>query len=198
MAEPLYRMFAIHIEEINPRTSQSEPSVFVGLGRTRTESHEEEVTVFRKKNLYYGSRFVRAMPELVPAHGFKTRRHGIPEANALRQDLAHRGFSVNPSDGSTYRLYVVNLDSNGLRPESPRCVYVGQTSIEVTRRVQQHRRGYKAAKVASAFREINWTLTPSTTEFHSQWDAVAAETALGRKLQTSGYQVWGPQLLGPT
>jgi len=71
-------------------------------------------------------------------------------------------------------------------------VYVGQTSIGVDSRVAQHRRGHRAARVASAFLGLNEELTPREAVFRSQWDAIAEETLLGKKLQNEGYKVWGP------
>jgi len=193
LASPEHWLFGVTLQDVVPRRDPSLPNIFIGLSRRRVESPEEAIEVMDRREHYYASWFEEVFSSGIPSASFATRSEGIALASEVRQDFAHRGFTVNPRRDHSYRLYVVNLDAKALGFPGRPCVYVGQTSLSINQRINQHLRGYKASKVAHAFLGPNRALEPADKIFHSQWDAVAEETQFGRELQRRGFLVWGPQ-----
>lgn len=195
MNQPGYRLVAVELNDLVPRRNQSFPNLFVTLTRAKVLDHDEAVHRIRKKG-HYARHIVRGRPELVPDVYFSERKDGKARANAVRQALAHQGFTVNPSITSEYRLYVIDLDPERLKNPGSKNVYVGETSIDIEDRLKQHVRGFKAARVAKAMTTLNMNLTPTDKILHSEWDAIAEEEALASALIAKGYSVWGPNCNG--
>lgn len=187
-----HRIFVAELVDVVPRRRRDFPNLFVGLSRGKFASHDQALQRALRKNKHFGPHFLKPAPHLVEGGVFPVREEGKPMVSLIRQSLAFEGYTVNPLVGAEYKLYVVDLDPLKLKTTETRCVYVGQTSIDVESRIAQHRRGHKAARVAPAFLRLNEQLTPRGAVFRSQWDAIAEETLLGKKLQDEGYKVWGP------
>lgn len=193
MSELGYRIFAAELSEEFPRRVETHPAVYVGLSRKRVLSHGDAIERILGGKSQYARLIVSARPDLVTHEVFEERDEGVESLALVRRHLARQGFSVNPSRTCSYKLYVVDLDSAKLKRPGKRCVYVGMTSLPVQDRLNQHRSGVKAARVARAFLRLNTDLTPHHKVFFSRWDATAEETELGRTLARDGYEVWGPQ-----
>ena len=193
MSSPEHWLFGVTLQDVVPRRNPLLQNVFIGLSRRRVKSSEEAIEVMDRRDHYYARWFEEVFSAGIPSVSFATRGEGVSLANEVRQDFAYRGYTVNPRRDQNYRLYVVDLDATVLGFAGKKCVYVGQTSMSINRRINQHLCGYKASKVAHAFLGPNRALEPTDKIFHSQWDAVAEETQFGKELQRQGFLVWGPQ-----
>ena len=123
---------------------------------------------------------------------FESPTEAKAEAKALKYDLARRGYTVNPDPKATFSIYVVHLDPEMLKRPGEKCVYVGETAVNVEKRLAQHREGKRlAARVSKAFLERAIELEPKCLSIFSRYDSVATEVEWKEHLESLGYLVWG-------
>jgi hypothetical protein len=120
----------------------------------------------------------------------------------LRARLSAKGFTVN-GDMTTWKLYVVELEYSPPDKGAPKIghVYVGQTKLEVTERVEQHRLGPKFRpgyknynKVCHLrFKQLRQDLRPAWARkpCYSECEALRAEGKLRLHFTECNYRVDG-------
>lgn len=103
--------------------------------------------------------------------------------------LHHNVYVVllDPRAARQYKVRITNPDRDPAKP----CLYVGMTGLSPEERFQNHKKGYKAAKVVQQF---GICLLPEFFEFLNPMPYEAAaqmEKELAEDLRSQGYTVTG-------
>ena len=189
------RVVTLVLTDIVPRRNPEFPVVFV----TDSTQADDAVVLRRARGR---KSFLRAAATGIIAEG--TSQEFTDDAGALRQQradvrrrLSDAGFTVNPTEGRTFRIYVIETDNN--KPGAPGrpWVYVGMTSKTADERVSEHLRGVPNRRGAGwrQFIHRNPSLEPDRNTFHSVTDAETEETLWGNELIRRGFYVTGPRNL---
>lgn len=137
-------------------------------------------------------------PFLMPQHAAAARA----AEKQLRDELSAKGYTVN-GGMQIWRLYVVELEYTPPKKGAPKVgrVYVGQTTLPVSDRVEQHRLGpsYRPGYTKYSrpchrlFKEMRQSLLPAWArqDFYSECAALRAEGCLHLHFSRLGYQVDG-------
>ena len=92
-----------------------------------------------------------------------------------------------------YRVYVIELDPEGLGDCGKGAVYVGETSLSPEERFAKHKSGTKAARVVTRRGlRLRPDLSPAEV-FETRGQALRAERRTANRLTHQGYRVWGGQ-----
>jgi hypothetical protein len=149
--------------------------------------------------------------DLIPRYK-PTRKLEVAEERVkrLKADLARQGFAIN-GDAKIWRIYVLDVDAD-VPPPIPiksrgklgKVVYVGQTSLTLSKREARHRgaptkagRYIGGRKSRGRNPKLNTALTPDKQLF-TEADAKKFESQTAHKLKRLGYRVLGDGLTSPT
>ncbi len=189
------RVITLVLSDVVPRRNPEFPVVFV----TDSTQADDDVVLRRARGR---KSFLRAEASGILAEG--TSREFSNDAGALRQEradvrtrLAEAGYTVNPSEGRTFRIYVIETDNTRTGAPGRPWVYVGMTSKTADERVSEHLRGVPNRRGAGwrQFIHRNPSLEPDRNTFHSVTDAETEETRWGNELIRRGFYVTGPRNL---
>lgn len=189
------RVVTLTLSDVVPRRNPDFPVVLV-IDSTQSDDAE----VLRRARRRTAS--LRAAATGILTEGTSPKFSN--DAGALRQQradvrrrLSEAGYTVNPSEGGTFRIYVIETDNK--RPGAPGrpWVYVGMTSKTADERVSEHLRGVPNRRGAGwrQFIHRNPSLEPTRNTFHSVTDAETEETLWGNELIQRGFYVTGPRNL---
>lgn len=130
---------------------------------------------------------IRTINEGTSRH-YCTKKSELKAAKKIaRKLLSNLGYTVYT--GGRREIYVVSLTSF----DSEKWVYVGETGISITKRIQQHKAGGKsAAKVWNRMEKRIPALEPKRTYWSTE-DSENAETEWGLHLYALGFRVVGPR-----
>jgi len=189
------RVVTLLVGDVVPRRNPELPVVFV----TDSTQADDAVVLRRAKGR---KSFLRASATGILAEG--TSREFTDDAGALGQEradvrrrLSEAGYTVNPSEGRTFRIYVIETDNSRTGAPGRPWVYVGMTSKTADERVSEHLRGVPNRRGAGwrQFIHRNPSLEPARNTFHSVTDAETEETLWGNELIRCGFYVTGPRNL---
>jgi hypothetical protein len=189
------RVITLVLSDVVPRRNPEFPVVLV-IDTTQADDAEVLRRAIRRKSS------LRAAATGMLIEG--SSREFSNDAGALRQQradvrrrLAEAGYTVNPSEGRTFRIYVIETDNTRTGAPGRPWVYVGMTSKTADERVSEHLRGVPNRRGAGwrQFIHRNPSLEPTRNTFHSVTDAETEETLWGNELIRRGFYVTGPRNL---
>lgn len=174
---------------MTPTVEAEKPNLYVA--RFVTPSHGDLVRALKRRKPYR-EHILRLWDGFAPA-----RVESLDEAKRVRQrlitELEKQQYVVNPTPNRPHHVYVFELDSAKYPSVTGTVVYVGETSLTVEERLENHLAGKKSsAHVERAFVRRREDLEVDEV-YPSRVHATVAETALGRALQARGFVVAGPQ-----
>ena len=174
-----------------PRRKPALPNLWVATVNQPEGNLQAAFEKLKKRRKQLGPYLVKPL-SLSPIGSFESPTEAKAKAKVLKYDLARRGYTVNPNPGATFSIYVVHLDGEKLKRPGQKCVYVGETAIDVDQRLAQHSEGKRlAARVSKAFMKRAVELEPEFSKIFSRYDSVAAEIEWKEHLESMGYVVWG-------
>lgn len=190
-----YKLVVVEMEDVVPRRDAGKPNLFVGCADAQLESLEEIVANAKVDYLKGNEKKLR--PDLTRSTIFETRKGVRGARKKLISKLSNKGYTVN-RDATVFRLYVIELDPEGLSDVGKGYVYVGETSSTREERFEQHRTNARSAsghKIASSVvyrrgQHLRHDLIPSGVYF-SREAGKAAEARLAERLREQGYRVEG-------
>ncbi len=184
-AVPALRLAIIEVDDVVPRRVGDRPNLVVIL-TLDTEAKLGALAAGRGKPKWARERVKRLRPDLADPSDATGR-------DACRR-LAGLGFTVN-RDQRLWRVYVVELSPSP--PGTVGWVYVGETAIDVDRRIEQHRTLAVGAHgklyspvVAKHFLRRRPDLEPVGPLFDRD-QAKAEESATAERLAGLGFKVAG-------
>ena len=172
---PRYRVRVVESDVQSPRRHPDRPRLTVDLTITVVAPHERR--------------------DLAPRRTFPDRASAKKEMVRVNNRLKARGFTVN-GDLEIFRVYVIELDP-AKAPRHRGYLYVGQTNLEPSQRVEQHRSGYRndgrarySRPAHNHFVRRRPDLEPRTIYFERE-AAMLAESRTRRRFEAKGWKVIG-------
>jgi hypothetical protein len=191
------RVVTLVLSDVVPRRNADLPVVFV------TDSTQSDDAVVlrrgRRKKSFLPRHAIGILPEGTQQDFSDDAGVMEKRRTEMRHQLAIAGYTVNPSETDTYRIYVIDTDNKKPAASGRPWVYVGMTSKASDERVSEHLRGvpHRRGTGWRQFTGRNPSLEPDRNTFHSVTDAEVEETAWGNELIRRGYFVTGPKGLLP-
>ncbi len=187
------RVITLVLSDVVPRRNPDFPVVLV-IDTTQADDAE----VLRRASRRKSSLRAAATGILIDGSSreFSNDADALSQQRAdVRRRLAEAGYTVNPSEGRTFRIYVIETDNTRTGAPGRPWVYVGMTSKTADERVSEHLRGVPNRRGAGwrQFIHRNPSLEPARNTFHSVTDAETEETLWGNELIRRGFYVTGPR-----
>ena len=190
----MYKLVVVELENVVPRRDDDKPNLYVGYVNAQVEGLDDVVS--HSKDWVIG-REVELRQDLTRNTDFSTKKRAKSARAKLARKLSNNGYTVN-QDTTVYRMYVIELDAEGISDVGRGYVYVGETSKPIEERFEQHRTNARSAsgqKLASSvcYRRglhLRHDLIPSGVYF-SRKASREAEARLAERLRKKGYRVEG-------
>lgn len=190
----MYKLVVVELENVVPRRDDDKPNLYVGYVDAQVEGLDDVVS--HSKDWVIG-REVELRQDLTRDAIFGTRKKAKSARKKLTNKLMSQGYTVN-KDTTVYRMYVIELDADGISNVGRGYVYVGETSKSIEERFEQHKTNARSAsgrKLASGVvyrrgQHLRHDLIPSGVYF-SRKASREAEARLAERLRKKGYRVEG-------
>ena len=190
----MYKLVVVELENVVPRRDDDKPNLYVGYVDGEVEGLDDVVS--HSKDWVIG-REVELRQDLTRNTDFSTKKRAKSARAKLARKLSNNGYTVN-QDTTVYRMYVIELDAEGISDVGIGYVYVGETSKPIKERFEQHRTNARSAsgqKLAASvcYRRglhLRHDLIPSGVYF-SRKASREAEARLAERLRQKGYRVEG-------
>lgn len=194
-----HQVVVLELDDVVPRRDASKPNLFVGIVDASLETLDEiSAAITGAQHSEWIAGQVRSLrDDLTPATRFQTRKRAKKRKGELANKLSGQGFTVN-RDTTVFRLYVIELNPEGVSDVGRGYVYVGETSKSIEERFHQHisdARDRNGGRIASkvVYRRGLHLLTgliPNRVYF-TRDASREAEARLAEKLVRRGYRVEG-------
>jgi len=190
-----YSVVVLELEDVVPRRDPKRPNLLVATTLKSVEDFASDLRNSRStRHKWAHGRVVRARPELssqelLPDEAKKQQA-------AISAELKRKGYTVN-RDVKVWRTYVVNLNDPRQTGTGAGHVYVGETSLPVETRLQQHLSGARNNKGPLFSRVVHKHGTTLNRQlmtsgvYMTQKKAKKAERRLAARLEKAGYLVEG-------
>ena len=191
-----YTVVVLELEDIVPRRDPKRPNLLVARTLKTAEDFASDLRNSRsKRHKWAHGHVTRIRPDLSP-------RETLPQVDAKKQqaaisaELKRKGYTVN-QDVRVWRTYVVDLNDPKQTETGAGHVYVGETSLPVEARLQQHLSGARNSKgplFSRVVRKHGTTLNRQLMTgkvYMTQKQAKKAERRLAARLESAGYLVEG-------
>lgn len=188
----------IEIDDIVTRENSNKPCLHVTW--TSRPANEELLQSFRRSKRLLKQASKQLLEIRKPDSTSLSSEAGLKsQKSETCRELAHAGFTVNPTPESAWRVYVVEKKCSIPAHADQLCVYVGTSSKDQDERIAEHLAGKSdsAARGWQRFVRRRKDLEPSTLRIsHSLWNAEVHEEEWARILTARGLHVTGPRGFG--
>ena len=190
----MYKLVVVELNDVVTRRDADKPNLHVGIADSGSSALEEIVS--HAKDWVRGHE-VELRQDLTRDAIFGTRKKAKSARKKLTNKLMSQGYTVN-KDTTVYRMYVIELDAEGISNVGRGYVYVGETSKSIEERFEQHKANARSAsgrKLASGVvyrrgQHLRHDLIPRGV-YYSRKASEAAEARLAERLRKKGYRVEG-------
>jgi len=187
---------AIELDDVVERRNPLRPNLYLELTRTPPLTRFEQIKRSKRKTWYLGC-VQKLREDLTPKSAFPDRESAKEALKLLRDKLNEDGYTVNRNT-RVWQVYVLELDSSEVKNPGEGHVYVGETSLPIEIRLQQHRGDLLSKKgkslSARAIKVPIIGLSPKLAPqqlFYSKSQATRAEAELAQNLRDKNYIVSG-------
>ncbi len=195
-----HRLLVVELDDqAGPRRRADRPNLYVGTTSGDPQERFRQIRASAKRHPLVREHGLRVRGDLTRSYRPTTANDVQRQKRKLVHKLRRQGYTVN-GDTTVWHVYVIELDEmvgTSLHPDKP-WVYVGETSIPVEDRFQQHLTGARNGKgrlFSPVVHRHGVRLRPDLYEaeptLYTADDAKVAETALAGRLAASGYSVKG-------
>lgn len=181
--------WSVYVIELGPLVPPflkvDRPAVWV-----KVHPGELSVEIWKRQKARSNSQYAQYLQKVIEWSTFTSKADAEEYKLHLAKFFAANGRHVNPNRGSTYSIYVFDLESH------PNSVYVGQTTKRVEERLEEHRKGKYFPHEEKAVGQRRFDLEPQKPEAraYSLYNALALEATYARKCANRGYVVHGDGL----
>lgn len=116
-----HRIVVVELADVVPRRAPDKPNLYVGLADASANTLEQIVA---DSDCWIRDNALRLREDLAPSTRFKSRSRARERRAKVMGRLQGIGFTVN-RDTTVFRLYVIELDPEGVRDVGKGYVYVG-------------------------------------------------------------------------
>lgn len=191
-----FRVVVLELEDVVPRRKPERPNLLVASTLKSPEDFAADLRSSRsKRHKWAQGRVVRLRPDLFPCEVL-SQSAAKERAVSVSKELKRKGYTVN-QDTTVWRTYVINLNDPDRADVGAGHVYVGETSVPVEERLQQHLSGARNNRgrlfspvVRDHGSTLNWELMNSKV-YLTKAQAKKAERRLADRLRSKGYVVEG-------
>jgi hypothetical protein len=195
-----YRLMVVELNDgAGPRRRPDRPNLYLGVTKGDPQERFERIQTASKRHQVIRDHGIRLRADLTRNYSPTTEADARRQKGKLAHKLMRQGFTVN-GDTRVWRLYVIELD-DGVGPRASArhpWVYVGETSIPIEERFEQHRLGVRNRRgplFARAVRDHAVRLRPDLFEHEplhfTAADSKVAEALLAARLEAAGFSVKG-------
>ncbi len=191
----MYKLVVVELADVVPRRDANKPNLYVGFTDAALEGLDDAIS--HAKEWVRGNE-VELRQDLARETRFTSKKRAKKARAKLVRKLGNQGYTVN-RDTTVYRMYVIELDPEGIGDLGRGYLYVGETSKAIEERFEQHRTGARNAagtvRLASSvvYRRglrLRDDLIPGGVYF-SRKASKEAEVRLAERLRKRGYRVEG-------
>ena len=187
---------AVELDDVVERRNPLRPNLYLELTRTPPVTRFEQIKRSKRKTWYLGC-VQKLREDLMPKSAFPDQESATVALKLLRDELDEDGYTVNRNT-RVWQVYVLELDNSEVKNPGEGHVYVGETSLSLETRIQQHRGELLSKKgkslSARAIKVPIIGLIPKLAPqqfYYSKSQATRAEAELARDLRDKGYLVRG-------
>ena len=187
---------AVELDDVVERRNPLRPNLYLEVTRTPPVTRFDQIKRSKRKTWYLGC-VKKLREDLTPKSTFPDRESAKDAWKLLRDKLNEDGYTVNRYT-RVWQVYVLDLDSTEVKNPGEGHVYVGETSLSLETRIQQHRGELLSKKgkslSARAIKVPIIGLIPKLAPqqlYYSRSQATRAEAELARDLRNKGYLVRG-------
>ena len=191
-----YNVVVLELEDVVPRRDPKRPNLLVASTLRSVEDFASDLRNSRSKRYKWAhGRVLRVRPELSSQEPLLQGEAKKQQA-AISAELKRKGYTVN-RDVRVWRTYVINLNDPKQTEIGAGHVYVGETSLPVEERLQQHLTGARNNKGPLFSRVVHKHGTTLNRQlmtgkvYMTQKQAKKAERRLAARLERAGYLVEG-------
>jgi len=195
-----HRLLVVELDDqAGPRRRADRPNLYVGTTSGDPQERFRQIRTSSKRHPLVREQGVKVRNDLVRSYRPTAANDVRRQKRKLVHKLQRQGYTVN-GDTRVWHVYVVELDAmvgTSLHPDKP-WVYVGETSIPVEERFQQHITGARNRRGPLFSRFVHGhavrlrpDLYQDETPCFTAEDAKVAEAALAARLLAEGYSVKG-------
>ena len=191
-----YNVVVLELEDVVPRRDPKRPNLLVATTLKSVEDFASGLRNSRsKRHTWAHGRVLRIRTDL-------SSQEPLSQVGAKKQqaatsaELKRKGYTVN-RDGKVWRTYVINLNDPKKIGTGAGHIYVGETSLPVEERLQQHLSGARNNKGPLFSRVVKKHGTTLNRQlmtgkvYMTQKQAKKAERRLAARLERAGYLVEG-------
>ena len=187
---------AVELDDVVERRNPLRPNLYLEVTRTPPVPRFDQIKRSKRKTWYLGC-VQKLREDLTPKSAFPDRESAIVAMKLLRGKLDEDGYTVNRNT-RVWQVYVLELDSSEVKNLGEGHVYVGETSLSLETRIQQHRGELLSKKGKSlSARAIKVPIIGSIPKlapqqfYYSKSQATRAEAELAQNLRDKNYVVFG-------
>jgi hypothetical protein len=191
-----YNVVVLELEDVVPRRDPKRPNLLVARTLKSAEDFATDLRNSRsKRHKWAHGRVLRIRHDLSSQEPL-LQDDAETQQTAISAELKRKGYTVN-RDGRVWRTYVVNLNDPKQTEIGAGHVYVGETSLPVEERLQQHLTGARNNKgplFSRVVRNHGTTLNRQLMAgkaYMTQKQAKKAERRLAERLRNAGFLVEG-------
>lgn len=191
----MYKLVVVELADVVPRRDANKPNLYVGFADAALEGLDDVISHAKE---WARGHEVELCQDLARDTRFTVKKSAKKARAKLVRKLGNQGYTVN-RDTTVYRMYVIELDPEGIDDGGRGYLYVGETSKPIEERFEQHRTGARntagTVKLASAvvYKRglcLRHDLIPGGVYF-SRKASKEAEARLAERLRGRGYRVEG-------
>ncbi|MDA7625156.1 hypothetical protein N8656_00170 [bacterium] len=191
----MYKLVVVELADVVPRRDANKSNLYVGFADAALEGLDHVMSHAKE---WARGHEVKLCHELARDTRFTTKKSAKKARVKLVRKLGNQGYTVN-RDTTVYRVYVIELDPEGIDHIGRGYLYVGETGKSIEERFEQHRTGARnaAGTVKLAVNVVykrgiclRHDLIPSGVYF-SRKASKEAEVRLAERLRERGYRVEG-------
>ena len=191
-----YWIVAVELDDVVERRNPWRPNLYLEVTRTPPVTRFDQIKRSKRKTWYLGC-VQKLRDDLMPKSAFPDRESATVALKLLRDELNEDGYTVNRNT-RVWQVYVLEIDSTEVKNPGEGYMYIGETSLPLEIRLQQHRGGLLSKKGKSLSAPsikvpiigLCSHLAPQQV-YYSKSQAVRAEAELARDLRNKGYLVRG-------
>ena len=187
---------AVELDDVVERRNPLRPNLYLEVTTAPPLMRFNQIKRSKRKTWYHGC-VQKLREDLMPKSAFPNRESATAALKLLRETLDEEGYTVNRNT-RVWQVYVLELDSSEVKNLGEGHVYVGETSLSLETRLQQHRGELLSKKgkslSARAIKVPIIGLIPKLAPqqlYYSKSQATRAEAELAQDLRDKGYLVRG-------
>ena len=194
--ERRYNVVVLELEDVVPRRDPKRPNLLVASTLKTAEDLAADLrNSGSKRHKWAHGRVIRIRSDLSLQEPL-LQVDAKKQQAAISAELKRKGYTVN-QDIKVWRTYVINLNDPKQTETGAGHIYVGETSLRVEERLQQHlggARNNKGPLFSRAVHNHGTTLNRQLMTgkaYMTQKQAKKAERRLAARLERAGYLVEG-------